>query len=75
MTESALQRHLKAIHEGNKKIEHKCDSCGKLFANAQILKKHGKNVHEGIKEYQCSTCEKAYVNQSDLKKHIKKLHS
>ena len=37
---------------------YKCESCGKSFSSAQILKKHIHTIHEGHKDHKCDTCGK-----------------
>ena len=51
-----------------------CPSCDKSYTRSQILRRHIKNVHEGIKEYSCQSCEKSYTQSHNLKTHIQKVH-
>ncbi|XP_049769882.1 zinc finger protein 91-like isoform X4 [Schistocerca cancellata] len=48
---------------------HKCDICGKSFAGAGKLKKHGL-LHTGKKPHKCDICGKSFAFPCDVKKHI-----
>ena len=37
---------------------HKCETCGKLFADEGTLKKDICKIHEGIKDNKCESCKK-----------------
>ena len=41
---------------------HKCDSCGKTYSQASILKKHINAVHNGIKDHKCGALGLALMN-------------
>ena len=60
--------------DGNKSETFSCQSCDKSYTRVQILRRHIKNVHEGIKEYSCQSCDKSYTQSHNLKNHIKKVH-
>ena len=62
--------HLKTIHSKISQC-HKCEECKKEFGNAEKLKRHIKNVHEGIR-YQCVSCDKSFTNSRNLARHPKK---
>ncbi|XP_046983957.1 zinc finger protein 43-like isoform X1 [Schistocerca americana] len=47
---------------------HKCDSCGKSFARAGNLKKHGV-IHTGKKPHKCESCGKSFAFPSYVKRH------
>ena len=51
-----------------------CQSCDKSYTQSHILRRHIKNVHEGIKEYSCKFCDKSYTQSHNLKTHIRKVH-
>ena len=38
------------------------------------LKRHIKNVHEGLKNHVCDSCGKAFSEAGNLRKHIKGVH-
>ena len=42
---------MNAVHNGQK--DHKCDSCGKAFSLAGVLKRHINAVHNGQKDHEC----------------------
>ena len=48
----------------------KCDSCGKSFSQARILKKHIDTVHNGLKDHKCDSCGKAFSDAQYLKTHM-----
>ncbi|XP_049796595.1 zinc finger protein 708-like isoform X2 [Schistocerca nitens] len=47
---------------------HKCDICGKSFARAGNLKKHGL-IHTGKKRHKCEICDKSFTQSNNLKTH------
>ncbi|XP_059148133.1 zinc finger protein 845-like isoform X1 [Physella acuta] len=49
---------------------HKCDTCGKYFADFYRIKLHLK-THLGEKPYKCDQCCKCYTQISQLNKHLK----
>ena len=56
---------------------HKCESCGKLFSEARVLKKHINKFHKGhklenFKDYKCECCGKSFPKKEDLKCHTEK---
>ena len=53
--------HIRTIHDGHK--NHECESCGKSFFQASILKKHIYISHEGHKDYKCDSCGKSFSHQ------------
>ena len=53
---------------------HKCDSCGKTYSQASILKKHINAVHNGIKDHKCDTCGLKFSQAGHLKRHINSIH-
>ena len=64
----------KALNK-NRFMEHKCQACGKLFKEAQCLKRHIYTIHEGHKDYKCESCGKSYSDEQNLKKYIYTAHT
>ena len=67
-----MQKHIYTIHDGHK--DHKCESCGKSFSQAENLKRHIQTVHEDHKDYRCESCDKSFSQAEHLKKHIHTVH-
>jgi KRAB domain-containing zinc finger protein len=52
-----------------------CTSCGKLFANSDLMRQHVKRVHEKKENvHKCPHCEKLLVSKVSLKGHIEVKH-
>ena len=49
---------------------HKCETCGKLFADEWTLKKDICTIHEGIKDNKCESCGNLFSEEGTLKKNI-----
>ena len=60
-----LKMHIHNIHEVQQ--DYKCEYCGKLFPQAEFLKKHIYIVHSGQKD-------KSFPHEEVLKRHYKKFH-
>ena len=65
-----MKAHIYTIHEVHK--DYKCESCGRSFSQAGVLKRHIHTVHEGHKDYKCESCGKLFTTVRYLKLHIKK---
>jgi uncharacterized Zn-finger protein len=48
---------------------HKCDVCGKEFANREYLRRHSE-LHSTVKRYECHACDKAYHLRSSIETHV-----
>ena len=46
---------------------YKCESCGKSFFEAGILRMHIHTVHDGHKDHKCETCGKSFTGKLYLK--------
>ena len=64
--------HIDSVHNCQK--DHKCNSCGKSFSQAENLKKHINSVHNGQKDNKCETCGKAFSDAGKSKRHINAVH-
>lgn len=53
--------------------KHKCEICGKLFAQKSKLTTH-KLSHTGERPFKCHNCDKAYTSKSKLNAHVR-LHT
>ena len=66
-----LQQHRRESHT-------KCEHCGKSFDGHSAtwrLKRHIKEVHEGLKEHVCEMCGRAFSQKGDMKKHYETVSS
>ena len=53
-----------------KKMENKCDDCGKIFGSAYALKRH-QSLHRGdAKTYTCPICSKTFNRNYNLTRHL-----
>ncbi|XP_052818520.1 zinc finger protein 813-like [Mya arenaria] len=52
-----------------------CEDCQKTFSFKHDLKRHMKNVHQGLKQFSCSDCKKNFADISALKLHLASFHS
>ena len=48
---------------------YKCESCGKSFCDAGILRMHIHTVHDGHKDHKCKSCGKSFTGKPYLRKH------
>ena len=55
-------------------LKHKCESCGKSFCRAYVLKEQTHIVHEGRKDHKCESCSKTFTRKYVLKNHIHTVH-
>ncbi|KAI9551693.1 hypothetical protein GHT06_022029 [Daphnia sinensis] len=60
------------MHEGrmHKKKRCKCTTCGRVFSNVFVLRRHQKN-HLLVKKFTCSVCNYASSQKGHLEKHMK----
>ena len=65
-----LRKHINGVHNGQK--DHKCDSCGKSFSSAQMMKYHIKAIHNNHK---CDICGKSFSQGRFLNRHINAIHN
>ncbi len=55
----------------DKKKQHQCNLCCKLFITAQHLKRHMRR-HSGERPYKCTECGRQFTRNGDLTKHMRK---
>ena len=67
-----LKRHMKSHNSIGKYVQ--CSLCSKDI-DKEKLKKHGKEVHQNIKEHKCSTCNMGFHRFSEMRGHIKRVHN
>ena len=48
--------------------------CSKAFLSPDLVKKHVKNVHEGVRDHKCILCTRAFFRSCHLKRHIERIH-
>ena len=67
--------HQKTIHE----IEKKCEICGEVCIDQNILQIHKDNLHSNMNSksqaYACDICEKTYASTTILKIHVTSIHN
>ena len=51
-----------------------CKICQKSFFDKQVLDRHRRSVHEGLKDSTCDVCGNSFSRIDVLKKHVKKFH-
>ena len=80
------EAEIKNLKKENQKLEkqveqwkvlaakYKCEKCSKSFSKGQVLRRHIRSVHEGVKNYRCETCDKAFGEAHNLKKHLRTVH-
>ena len=44
--------------------------CCKTLSNLYALKRHMKNVHEGLRDFQCDVCSKGFSSRDSLNRHM-----
>lgn len=51
---------------------HRCENCGKMYANRPNLRKHKRHECGGRKEFICIHCNKCFTQKHNLQKHFVK---
>lgn len=67
-----LKTHKNNVHIMASKL-HRCETCGKAFANSKRLEDHIKAIHE--KKYSCVYCEATFLTVPDIINHDATCHS
>ena len=73
---SALERHIKVVHENRK--DHVCSACGKEFGNKYDLNQHFEFTHQTgtpANVISCSICGREFTKQEHLKMHHSAVHT
>ncbi|KAL0809189.1 hypothetical protein ABMA28_011415 [Loxostege sticticalis] len=65
-----LKKHM--LCHNNKRFS--CEYCGKSYSENNVLTRHKKVVHFGIKPHVCEYCDKKYVKINSLRNHQMKVH-
>jgi hypothetical protein len=73
---SALQRHIKLVHDKIKDFHCTIDNCDFKTGLKNTLKNHVMAVHDKIKNYVCSyeNCNASFTMNTDLTKHVNNVH-
>ncbi len=53
---------------------HRCDSCGREYANNKALKRHVADVHLATRSFTCDLCDKKFKKKSHLNEHMDSIH-
>jgi hypothetical protein len=65
--------HIRSVHD--KVMSAQCNECSRMFRNNFEMKRHVKEVHEGVKEsHKCSFCQKIFSKKHSLKRHVSTVH-
>ncbi|XP_046862318.1 zinc finger protein 431-like isoform X2 [Xenia sp. Carnegie-2017] len=72
LNEKDLEVH-RSTHVGIVPI--KCNDCGEVFAQKNMLRRHHAVVHKGIRPFSCNYCEKTFTQRGNLARHCKQAHS
>ncbi|XP_045457880.1 zinc finger protein 883-like [Melitaea cinxia] len=65
-----IEKHMKTHNDRT----HPCDFCSNIYADRNVLTRHIKQVHRGVR-YECDICEKKFVNIISVRKHKMKIHN
>ena len=75
MKKETLEKHVKRVHEGDENFgKFFCESCGKSFESAQMIKDHKATIHDGLKNHKCEKCDKKFGYYHALRNHISEVH-
>lgn len=47
-----------------------CDQCGVSYAYPNVLAKHKRSIHEGLRPHVCQICDKRFTIKSQLNEHL-----
>nr|XP_026696426.1 zinc finger and BTB domain-containing protein 41 [Ciona intestinalis] len=78
-SESAAIRHYQIFHS-DKRVEHKCPRCGKVYYDKKSLYKHNKRKNGcyisniTFKDIACKVCKEKFTNQELLDMHLEEKH-
>ena len=70
---SHMARHIQQAHVSPQDRKHKCEHCGKGFADKYRLNIHIE-YHGEARPYICNQCGESYKTNSNLRQHIRRIH-
>ncbi|KAF7286016.1 hypothetical protein GWI33_008319 [Rhynchophorus ferrugineus] len=69
---SALNRHMRDIHEGTHKFN--CEECGRVFNNKNNYNVHKKRHFQEYVEH-CDYCNVGFVTKAEYRRHLQRKHA
>ena len=73
-SKSGLKSHNSAVHLKLRPFKCEENDCTETFSFKNVLKKHIKSVHKGIKDHHCSVCQDSFGEKQTLERHMKRFH-
>ena len=72
----SMERHIKVIHEKEKRIVIKCESCAFSTIHRSSMNRHIKSHHKAKESTatKCPICNMSLKTESNLKLHVKRIH-
>ena len=69
----SVARHIQQTHVSPQDRKHKCEHCGKGFAERRRLNDHI-NIHTDARPYICEQCGLTFNNNGNMYNHIRRVH-
>ena len=69
-----LKLHKERIHNPNRRNEHECETCHKMFSARSSMLKHVRTVHLKERRFFCGDCGQAFSEAGNRNKHVRMMH-